>query len=192
MKGNKKERTRNYATIVYPESAPDNWIDILSELHIPVFVSPLHDSDISANGEPKKPHYHVQFMFDGVKTKEQVKDIIEQINGVGIEVINCCRSYARYLCHLDDYNKHRYNVGDVVSLGGADYMSVIGTMSDKFRIIRQMLQYINENDITSYSQLVDYANINEPEWFDGLITSCSYFIREYIKSRAWFTYKEER
>ena len=24
-------RTRNYATVVYPESAPDNWIYILSE-----------------------------------------------------------------------------------------------------------------------------------------------------------------
>ena len=35
-------RTRNYATVIYPESAPDNWMQILSESKIPMFISPLH------------------------------------------------------------------------------------------------------------------------------------------------------
>lgn len=52
-------RTRNFATVVYPESAPEDWINKLEELHVAVLVSPLHDKDINPSGEPKKPHYHV-------------------------------------------------------------------------------------------------------------------------------------
>ena len=54
----KDERKRNYATLVYPDSAPENWQEILSELKVPVFISPLHDKDVNADGKPKKPHYH--------------------------------------------------------------------------------------------------------------------------------------
>ena len=39
-------RTRNFATVVYPESAPENWIDIIRESHINVIISPLHENDI--------------------------------------------------------------------------------------------------------------------------------------------------
>lgn len=47
-------RTRNFGTVVYPESAPENWQTILSELCIPCFISPLHDKDINPDGETKK------------------------------------------------------------------------------------------------------------------------------------------
>ena len=32
-------RTRNFATVVYPESAPEDWINKLEELHVSVLVS---------------------------------------------------------------------------------------------------------------------------------------------------------
>ena len=91
-------RTRNYATVVYPESAPENWKEILTDFFIPAFISPLHDKDINPGGEPKKPHYHVIIMFDSVKTTEQAKAVFEQIGGVGCEVIGSIRGYTRYLC----------------------------------------------------------------------------------------------
>ena len=59
-----KSRTRNYATVVYPESAPENWQQIISESKIPVFISPLHDQDINPTGEHKKSHFHVMAMYE--------------------------------------------------------------------------------------------------------------------------------
>lgn len=43
----KDSRTRNFMTIVYPDSVntPENWISILSDECIPMFISPLHDKD---------------------------------------------------------------------------------------------------------------------------------------------------
>ena len=40
-----KGRTRNFATVVYPESAPDDWQEILSQQFVPAFISPLHDKE---------------------------------------------------------------------------------------------------------------------------------------------------
>ena len=98
-------RTRNFATVVYPESAPDNWQEILSEQFVPAFISPLHDNDLNPTGEVKKPHYHVMIMFDSVKTREQAQDIFNLIGGVGCEIVQSLRGYARYLCHLDNPDK---------------------------------------------------------------------------------------
>ena len=53
-------RTRNFACVVYADSAPENWQSIISDLKIPVFISPYHDRDVNADGQPKKPHWHVQ------------------------------------------------------------------------------------------------------------------------------------
>ena len=76
-KSNTTARYRNYATVVYPDSAPENWQDIIAELKIPVFISPLHDKDKNANGEDKKPHYHVEILFDSQKTKAQAEEVIK-------------------------------------------------------------------------------------------------------------------
>ena len=110
------KRTRNFATVVYPESAPFNWLEILSDQKVSAFVSPLHDKDINPNGEPKKEHYHVLIMFDSVKTIEQALDLFKLIGGVQYcEQIQSIRGYARYLCHLDNPEKAQYNVDDINS-----------------------------------------------------------------------------
>ena len=180
-----KGRTRNYCTIVYPDSVPENWQDIISELHVQVFISPLHDKDVTANNEPKKAHYHVLLVFDSVKTKEQAQDVISTFNGVGCECVNSLRSYARYLCHLDDPNKAQYQIDDVKCFGGADYIATIGTAADKAKSIKEMIQYIEENDIICFAELAQYCSIERSDWFDTLINSGAYFIKEYIKSRTW-------
>lgn len=41
------EKGRDWTFIVYPESAPENWREILDETHLRWIESPLHDKDIS-------------------------------------------------------------------------------------------------------------------------------------------------
>lgn len=184
-------RTRNYATVIYPESAPENWRQILSESKIPMFISPLHDKDVNPNGEPKKPHIHVMVMYDGVKTKEQAQEFFKSFGGVGCEVVNSTRGYARYLIHKDNPEKAQYSIDGVISYGGADYIQAIGTAADKAKSIREMIAWIEENDETCFSDLMLYASINRSDWFDTLINSGAYVVKEYIKSRTWKIHNEE-
>lgn len=180
-------RFRNFATVVYPDSehTPDNWQSILQEFKTPVLVSPFHDQDLNVTGEPKKPHYHVMIMFEGMKSKEQVKELFDQIGGVGLETVNSLRGYARYLCHLDNPDKHQYFPADVLSFSGADFLEIIGLPSDKYEIIGEMIDYCSAELIFSYAALLIYARNNRPEWFRILCDSGTIVMKEFLKSLRW-------
>jgi hypothetical protein len=186
-------RTRNYATVVYPESAPQDWQTILADHVVPVFISPLHDQDQDPDEQIKKPHYHILLCFENVKTKDQAIDIFDKIGGVGCEVVNSLRGYSRYLCHLDNPDKHQYSPDEVICLGGTDYLSAIGLPTDKYKAIKEMIQYCKENRIVSYSELLDYASENHYDWFRVLCDSATVVLKEYLKSKTWTdTYSSQR
>lgn len=183
-------RTRNFASVVYPESAPENWQNILAEMCIPCFISPLHDSDTNPDGETKKPHHHVMLMFDSVKTVEQAEEVFKQIGGVGREVVQSARGYARYLCHLDNPEKHQYSPEDVISYGGADYITTIGLVTDKYKAIGEIIDFCEVNDVHSYAELLVWCRGNRFDWFRVLCDNGTFVVKEYLKSRTW-TDKQE-
>lgn len=185
VKNSGNGRTRNFATVVYPESAPTNWQEILSDQFVPAFISPLHDMDLNPTGEKKKEHFHVLVMFDSVKTSEQAKAIFDLIGGVGCEKVNSLRGYARYLCHLDNPEKHQYFLDDVRSLCGADYPNTINLITDKYKAIREMMLFCQANNIISYSELLEYCSEERFDWFRVLCDNGTVVIKEYLKSRRW-------
>ena len=185
MKEKNSRRTRNFATVVYPESSILNWREVLQEQFVPCFISPLHDQDVNPTGEAKKPHYHVLIMFDSVKTVEQARDIFLKIGGVGCEIVNSLRGYARYLCHLDNPEKFQYNIDDVVSCCGADYISVIGLVTDKYVAIADMIDFCVSNHVVSYAELLQYCRNNRSDWFRVLCDSGTIVMKEFLKSLYW-------
>lgn len=178
-------RYRNFATVVYPESAPVDWLSALADCLVPAFVSPLHDQDVNPTGEAKKAHFHVLFCFEGVKRVDQVKPLFESFGGVGCEIVQSLRGYARYLCHLDNPDKHQYNPDDVLCFCGADYASAIGLPTDRYKLIREMMIFCKDNNIYSYSDLLDFAAESRFDWFRVLCDSGTIVIKEYLKSRTW-------
>lgn len=190
-KASNKSRTRNYATCVYPESAPSNWKEILAEELVPAFISPLHDKDINPTGEPKKPHHHVILMFDSLKTKEQAQAIFDKIGGVGCEVINSIRGYSRYLCHLDNPEKAQYSTDDVKALCGADYISVIGLAIDRLKALDEMMDFCDQYNIVSFYKLCKYASVHRSDWSRVLKESGTLYMKEFIKSRKWSIENDE-
>lgn len=183
--GTQDNRMRNFACVLYEESCAKNKTEIITEWHIPAFLSPYHDKDINPTGEPKKPHWHLLLMFEGKKSEEQVKQYFDQIGGVGIEKVGSLRGYARYLCHLDNPEKYQYSPEDVNQFAGADYLNIIGLPSDKYKMIAEMMDYIRQENIIAYADLTDYAKEFRFDWFRILCDSGTIVIKEYIKSRKW-------
>ena len=178
------ERARVFATLVYPESAPEGWQDKLSETHVQALVSPLHDRDKNPNGEQKKPHYHVLLLFDGMKSYEQAGRLRSMIGGVGWEEIASTRGYARYLCHLDNPEKAQYDESEIREFGGADYREIIKRASDNVRITREMMRYIREHNVLFFSDFLDYCMDEKPDWYDSLVSRNMYATYTYVKARA--------
>ncbi|MCQ2740426.1 MAG: replication protein [bacterium] len=179
----KDTRTRNWTFIIYPESAPGNWIEILNNEQIQFVVSPLHDKDLTPTGEPKKPHWHIVVIFSGVKSYDQVKTIPEKVNGTIPERVKDIRSMIRYLTHIDYPSKAQYDKNDIQLYGGVDLdiESFFLTKTDLKNIKREMFNYMVENDITEFCDLVNYAKENRPEWYDRIIES-DFMLLKYIDS----------
>ena len=53
----KENRSSKWAFLLYQESAPENYLDILDEIHVPFVLCPWHEKDVSKQtGEFKKSH----------------------------------------------------------------------------------------------------------------------------------------
>lgn len=183
-------RTRNFVSILYPESAVENWQEVLLQHCVPAFISPLHENDVNPDGEAKKPHYHIMLMFDNKKTLEQAQEVFNSIGAINCQVVKSTRGQARYLCHLDNPEKAQYDVGQVKNLHGADYISTIGLASDKYQAIAEMQEFCEMYNVTSFFLLSKYARQSRPDWFRILSDCGSVFMREYLKSKEWTASQE--
>ena len=184
-------RCRNFATVVYPESAPENWKDIVSSQCVAGFISPLHCDDVNPTGEKKKEHYHVMYMFEGKKSVAQVEKLFSEFGGVGCIQVNSARSMARYMCHLDNPDKAQYEVDKVTCFGGSDYMSLIGTSSDKNKSIDEMCEFCDKYDVNSFYLLSKYAAAHRSDWSRVLKETSAVYMREWLKSRQWSKENDE-
>lgn len=180
-----RSRTRNFTTVVYPESAPKDWMELLSQQCVPAFVSPLHDKDVNPDGELKKAHYHVIIMFDNVKTLDQAKEIFELIGGVGGEAVKSLRSCTRYLCHLDHPDKVQYPMDNVKQFGGADFYGICACAVDRYVAISEILDFCDDNHIYSFRELLQVCRKDHFEWFRTLCDGGCFMIKEYIKTASW-------
>lgn len=171
------ENGRNWATILYPEHYSDcnQLTDLISELHTEAYLSPLHIS------EGKKPHYHLLICFDGKKSISQVSEIFKSIDGVGCEYVHSKRSYARYLCHLDEISKEKYDPYDVITFGGGDYNQYIVDDMSKYDNLASMLDFLTDNSFT-FAEFLYFCRNNNMTWFRYLCDN-SFIIRDYINSR---------
>lgn len=187
-----EKKIRNFAFLVYEDSAQENWKEKLTKLFIPSLYI-YHDQDLDSDGSIKKPHYHVLVMLDTPHGARSIKRIVESIggaNGSFCDITNL-KSYARYLCHLDNPEKHRYQESEVIPLNGADYEKFMYTESDKIRFVEEIIAFCRQNSIFSYATLVDYCMDKKPHWFKII---CGYYgrtIRDYIRSHYW-EFKENK
>lgn len=183
--GNKSSRTRNWTVVVYPESLPSDWREYMDSLQIEWVESPLHDCDVNATGEVKKPHWHLLLLFGGLKTYEQVLEIVAPLNCPAPQKCLSVKGCVRYMAHLDNPEKFQYQVSDIKSHGGVDLSELLRpSSSERYALIREMCEYVRLNGITEFQDLMDYAMAERfDEWFPLLCDNSAYVVGQYIKSQ---------
>jgi hypothetical protein len=162
-------RSRVWACIVYPESAPENWRDVLDDAHIPYAISPLHDRDENADKTPKKPHWHVLFICEGKKSQEQMDELSKLVNGTICQRVQSAKGMARYLIHQDNPEKAQYSKNDIECHGGLDIGPyLINNAATQRELSKQIVTYILENGTEDIIDLIAYAAMNDDEWYDEI------------------------
>lgn len=182
------DRSRNWATIIYPESCPD-YMEKIGGMVITGFLSPLHSDPGEDEKTERKPHFHLLVKFSSVKSQDQVLSIFQAAGFVGAERISDFRSYARYLCHLDQPLKKKYDIDQVVSFGGLDYREIIQASADKYKIISEMIQFCEQEPELikdSFANLTKYAiDQGKIDWFRALCDNAAYIMTSYLQSLHW-------
>lgn len=177
----KTSRNSRWTTIVYPESASSNFLDVLKDFHVPFLLSPLHDKDVDGDGVIKKAHYHLVLYFDSLKSSSQAQVIFDAIGGVGCQSVQSPVSYARYLIHADDPDKYQYSAEDVVAYG-LDYMQCsLDEKSQKYLGISDVIAYVIENNIQSFSRLLIVSSQLNRHIFE-IVCDNPYLVKTFISS----------
>lgn len=184
MAKKRDERVRNWVFILYPDSAPENWKDMLQEMAIPCAISPLHDRDVNPDGEVKKPHYHILLLFDGNKSYDQIKEITDNFNASVPQKCLSVRGQVRYFCHLDNPEKWQYDERQIITYGGIDTTDLLKkSASYRYSTITDMYDFVKANQITEITTLLDYCRENDLEdWFVMLCDGQATIVKEAIKS----------
>lgn len=184
----KKVKKRHWAFVAYPESLPENWIEMLKQSGLKVAISPLHDKDTNPTGEPKKPHYHVIVSYDGPTTFGNVESLTKRLNQPIPQPLEQVRGYYRYLTHEDNPEKVQYDKADIRTLNGFNILDFVEmTKSEVTKYIREIRRFICDNDITEYAALLDILDEGAsipPEWFEVAVTHTMLFTG-YLRSRRY-------
>ena len=149
-------KKRNWAFVLYPESAPDDWREQLQKSGLQVAVSPLHDKDIDPNGEPKKAHYHIILIYSGPTSYSVVNALCSSLNQPIPKPLESVRGYFRYFTHKDNPDKFQYNDDDITYINGFNILDFVElTKSEVNMYKRKIQQIIRDGDITEYCELMD-------------------------------------
>lgn len=186
------KRARAWWGVLYPESAPEGWREMIADDLVETLISPLHDKDVLPNGEPKKPHYHVLISFKNPTTRENAADTMERW-GVVVQrhwpkpgepdsfKVKDFRQAARYLCHLDQADKHRYEISDVQSIGAIDYPALVMSATDEDAMLDEVFDAMDAYMLDSFPKVVRFTKEHHPEWKPVVYRKYSRAIAEYAK-----------
>lgn len=186
-------RTRNYTVVVYPEDLPEDWRERLDGLSVKWVESPLHDKDYNPDGQPKKAHHHLLFLFSAVKSADQVADMLAELFGrsesgsiIGVakpQAVSDRSALVRYMAHLDHPSKAQYDVKDIIGHNGADVAELLQySRSETLDMMIDIEEYIENHHIYELCDLSRAIRRDHPEWYTVVATQCTYYFSAFIRS----------
>lgn len=185
MSGKKANvKKRNWAFVLYPESAPADWVEQLQNTGLQCAISPLHDKDIDPTGEPKKPHYHIILCYSGPTSYNVVNSLCNSLNQPIPQALEQVRGYYRYLTHMDNPEKYQYSEDDIKTVNGfniADFVEL--SKSEVLEIKRKLQKLIRVEGFFEYCDFMDFLQDNEMALEYDVASCNTYFFEKYISSK---------
>lgn len=180
----KDKRSNKWAFLIYQESAPENYLDVLEEMHIPFVLSPWHDKDINKEtGEFKKAHKHGVLFFESLKSYTQVSELLtEKLNTPShVEVVMSPKGMYDYFIHAENPDKTLYNIDEIESGCGFELEQFLITNNNE-QFLSTVIDIIEVHNFTEFNNLVRYARVENPSLLN-LIIDKTYFFAKYLDSR---------
>ena len=152
----KEQRSNKWAFLFYKESASEDYLNVLEELHVPFVLSPWHDKDVNrSTGEFKKAHKHGAFFFDSLKSYSQVSDLIsDKLNGPAhVEIVMSPKGMYDYFTHAENPEKTPYNVKDIESGAGFELDKFLAENSPNF--LQEVYEIMRDSELKEFADFTD-------------------------------------
>ena len=181
----KEVKKREWTFVIYEESAPADWRDIIKQRGLVAAASPLHNKDINADGEPKKPHWHIIVVYDGPTTYSNVLALSQgELRGTIPKVLDSPRGMYTYFTHEDNPEKAQYEKSDIEHFNGFNITDLCMLKSSEiFEIKKKVIEFIDDNDIIEYSDLIKCLMLAELKDELQVSMESTFFFDKYITSR---------
>lgn len=184
----KNVKKRNWAFTAWPDSLPQDWKEQLEKTGLPIAISPIHDKDINATGEPKKAHYHVILVYGSPTTFKNVEGLTKRLNQPIPQPLEQVRGYYRYLTHKDNPEKAQYDEKDIIKLNGFDIQDYVElTKSEVTKAMKEVQGFVMDNNILEYADLMEilyHGGEDMASWYD-VVANHTLFFTAYLKSRRF-------
>lgn len=182
----KDQRSNKWTFLMYEESAPPDYIDVLNSIQVPYVLSPWHDKDVnSKTGELKKSHKHGALFFESLKSYSQVSGLIStKLNAPShVEVVMSPKGMFDYFTHAENPEKSQYDINEIESGAGFELDKfLVEQNSDTF--MNDVIDIIEQNDFTEFHDLVTFARKNDYVLLN-LIIERTFFFSKYLDSRRY-------
>lgn len=178
---------RSWAFVMYPESMPDNWKEIITDLGLPMAISPLHNKDLNPDGEIKKPHYHCICYYENSTTYNNVKtNVCDKLNATIPQKLESMRGMYRYHIHLDNPEKFQYDDRERLLFNGFDIdLANKLTRTETLKLLKQCYSFCRDNKINEYCDLVDILQDNDMIQMLDVVTFNTLPVKAYLESRRY-------
>lgn len=186
MEKKKEQRSNKWTFIFYKESAPDNYLEVLEELHVPFVLSPWHDKDMdSETGEILKSHKHGAFFFQSLKSFSQVSSLVsDKLNAPKhIEIVLAPKGLYDYFIHAQNPQKTKYHIEDIECGCGFELEKFLAEYNTS-ECLESVIDVIEANDFVEFEELVKYAR-NNNHMLLQLIFAKTYFFTKLLDSRRY-------
>lgn len=184
--GDQRLRTSGcwWMAIVYPDSAPDHWIEKLRTTGARIAISPLHDRDrwdhdspemvVESTGEiiqkgaryhagdRKKAHWHIIVVFDKTASFQDANALIRSCtNGPYIQKCRSLRLSYEYFLHMNHPEKYQgYDKSEIQTYND---FHLEPTKYETAQMQCEMMRMIESHDITEVRDFVKLIQ-DQPEY----------------------------
>ena len=202
-KSEKESRSTTWVFIFYEKDEID-WRAEIEEWHVKCIVSPEHNKDVYTSrdvaiakkagreieyeaGDLKKSHRHGLLVFDNLKSRKQVQELIEGLGGPAeVKQVHSPNAMVRYFCHLDSPKKHQYDVKEIEGFAGINIEKYLQKDADEFSTtFREILQYVHKTNQRSWINFLMNSCQENIDWYYLCMNPKGYnLVRSIIDSQA--------
>lgn len=155
-------KCRHFWYVVYPESAPSDWVEQIQNTGLAFCVSPLHDRDINPDNTPKKPHWHVIVSWGNTTTYNSAVGLCKVLNCPRPQMLHNVTGAYRYHKHLDNPEKYQYEDNSVSYNGWVAPLD----KSEVSRIKKEIQEMVLNEDIREYAELLIVCDTRGAEYLE--------------------------